>query len=263
MGVVELKHGMFAWTDLMAHDAPGSIDFYTGLFGWRADTFPTHPGHHYTLFFQGEHLIAGMGEATDEMKAGGAPPMWNSYILVDDVDATTARVRDLGGEVVMPPMDVLDSGRMSVIRDPSGGHVSLWQAGTHAGATFFNEPNALAWNELVTKDPMAARDFFTKLLGWDYQEMPMPGDWTYHVAMVGDRPNGGICNPPQVPDGVPPYWDVYFAVADVDAMAKRVVELGGRLHVEPMSISVGRFASAMDPQGAVFSLFRPNPPSGE
>ena len=257
MGAVELKHGMFAWVDLMAHDADTARDWYSKLFGWRPEVL--HPGAAYTLFFQGDDLIAGLGEASPEMKEQGAPAVWHSYVLVDDVDALAARVPELGGAVVMGPMDVMDAGRMCVVRDPSGGHVCLWQAGTHRGATFFNEPNALAWNELITRDPAAARTFFAELLGWSYDEMQIPDFGTYHVVKVGDRPNGGMCTPPGLPDFVPPYWDVYIAVDDVDAMAARAAEMGARILAGPMDISVGRYAGIRDPQGAVFSIFKPAP----
>jgi hypothetical protein len=56
--------------------------------------------------------------------------------------------------------------------------------------------------------------------------------------------------------GVPPHWMVYVAVDDIDAAARKVVELGGKVCVPPTTIPVGRFAVVNDPQGATFSLFQ-------
>ena len=230
---VELKHGHFAYVDLMAHDYAAALDFYARLFGWTTVEMPTDSGYRYAMFRQGDDDVAGIGEASDEMKAGGAPSMWTSYILVDDVDAVANRVTELGGTVAMPPMDVGTAGRMAIIQDPTAAAVSLWEARENRGSTLFNVPNSLAWNELITKDPLKARAFYDALLGW-----------------------GWICNPPAVPDHVPNYWDVYFAVEDVDATAARAVELGGQILVPPKDIGVGRFAGIIDAQGAGFSIFK-------
>lgn len=257
MPEVVLQHGMFGWTDLMSSDPEDARAFYHELFGWRAQGPPEHPGEGYTLFFQGEDLVAGMAAMPPEMRESGAPSVWISYIVVDGVDEVVERVPSLGGRVLRAAMDVGESGRMALIADPSGGQVALWQAGTHAGATLFNEPHAMAWNELQTRDTRAACNFFTELLGWSWDHMENPGVGTYHVCKVGDRPNGGVMTmPPNVPDQVPPYWTVYFAVEDVDAMTERARELGGKVWVEPMDIEVGRFSVVADRQGGGFTLFQ-------
>ena len=55
----------------------------------------------------------------------------------------------------------------------------------------------------------------------------------------------------------PPHWLHYVEAADVDASAKRVKELGGQIHMQPMDIpNIGRFAVATDPTGAAFALFK-------
>jgi predicted enzyme related to lactoylglutathione lyase len=59
---------------------------------------------------------------------------------------------------------------------------------------------------------------------------------------------------PEMPAEVPPYWGVYFAVGDTDATARRVVELGGTIMMPPRDIEPGRFAIAVDPTGAMFSV---------
>ena len=257
MPAVDLKHGMFAWTDLIAHDPSGANTFYGGLFGWIPAGLPDHPASAYTLFTIDGERVAGLTPMSEPMKAQGVPPMWVSYILVDDVDAVADRVEGLGGRVHLPPMDVVDSGRMSMFGDPSGGSVALWQAGTHQGAERFNEPGCMSWNELMTRDPLAARAFFAELLGWTFEEVDLGDRGTYHLIRVGDRPNGGIMAfPDEVPEDVPPFWDVYFAVDDVAESAARVASLGGQIIIPPTEIPMGTFAFASDPRGARFTLWR-------
>lgn len=257
MPAVDLSHGMLAWTDLIAHDPDGAKRFYADVFGWTPSSLPDHPASAYTLFLLDGDRVAGLTPMSQGMIDQGVPPMWVSYILVDDLEAVVARVEPLGGRVQLAPMDVMDSGRMSMISDPSGGSVCLWQAGTHTGAERFNEEGCMTWNELLTRDPDAARAFFSDLLGWGWDETDMGDQGIYHVAMVGDRPNAGVMHmPPHVPDHVPPVWDVLFAIDDVDGTAARIAELGGEILIPPTDTPVGRFAYVADPQGGRFTIYR-------
>lgn len=114
---------------------------------------------------------------------------------------------------------------------------------------------AFCWNELATTDAAGAKKFYTELLGWQLTEgdaAPM----VYSEIIVGDAHVGGIYQPtPEHGGNTPPHWMAYVAVDDVDASAKRVEELGGKLRVPPMDIpAVGRFCVITDPQGASLSL---------
>jgi predicted enzyme related to lactoylglutathione lyase len=114
----------------------------------------------------------------------------------------------------------------------------------------------ICWNELMTPNAQGAEKFYGELFGWKAKATPM-GDFTYHMLSAGGKDFGGIM-PMTGPmwQGVPPHWMMYVAVADVDAAAKKVVELGGKVCVPPTDIPVGRFAVVNDPQGATFSLFQ-------
>ena len=256
MSEVELKHGLFSWTDLAVPDPEAGKAFYSRLFGWEHDDKPAGEGMSYTIFTREGKDVAGLFAQPPEMSAQGAPPAWTSYVLVDDVDAVTSRATELGGNVVMPPADVMEAGRMAVIQDPTGAVVSLWQAGVFTGASAFNKPVSMTWNELYTRSAPEARDFYTALLGWTIEDQDVGGPQPYAVISVGDRPNGGVMPiTPEMGD-VPPHWMVYFAVDDVDRVASRVTELGGSVAVPPTDIGVGRFAVACDDQGATFTVFK-------
>ncbi len=112
------------------------------------------------------------------------------------------------------------------------------------------------WYELMTSDAEAARAFYEKVVGWNIVDSGLPG-MQYLIANVGDRGVAGLMNFPPEAQGTPPGWIGYIAVDDVDAMAQRVQEAGGAIHRPPADIpGVGRFSVVMDPQGAVFMLFK-------
>ena len=117
----------------------------------------------------------------------------------------------------------------------------------------YKQQGIFSWCELMTTDVAAAKAFYSSLFGWTLEDMEMPG-MTYTVLKVGDRPVGGLMHMPPEAGGMPPAWGTYVTVDDVDATARRVVELGGRMLVEPRDIpEVGRFCVIQDPQGAVIS----------
>ncbi len=126
--------------------------FYTGLFGWDTEDIPTPMGPAYTMASLGGKVVAGIAPQPPEMAEAGAPSMWNSYVMVEDLDAVCSAVAAAGGAVVMPAMDVMTQGRMAMVADPSGAVVGLWQPRDHQGADIFNAPGTLTWNELQTRD---------------------------------------------------------------------------------------------------------------
>ena len=123
----QYKPGQFNWVDLMSKDISTAKSFYGDLFGWRSDDQDTQGGPPYVCFSIDGKQIAGLGEMNDDMKASGMPPVWNTYINVEDLNATVAKVTELGGNIMMPPMQVVNAGHMAVAQDPSGAVFSLWQ----------------------------------------------------------------------------------------------------------------------------------------
>jgi predicted enzyme related to lactoylglutathione lyase len=240
------NHGQFSWVDLMAPDASAAKEFYGALFGWTHVDVPTDQGGVYTQFKSRDLLVAGLGEMSEEMKAGGMPAFWSSYITVEDADTIVATAEQLGGRVTMPVMQVMTAGRMAFLNDTEGAHFAIWEPGDHAGAGLVNEPVSFAWNELVTRDVEEAIAFYSALFGWEIkasEDAPVE----YYGIMNGDRINGGMLPwMPQMGD-IPPNWGVYFSVPDCDASVERVEALGGRLLVPPQDIHPGRFAVVADP----------------
>jgi predicted enzyme related to lactoylglutathione lyase len=118
----------------------------------------------------------------------------------------------------------------------------------------YTQHGAFSWCELMTSDVPAAIGFYSKLFGWTtevYDDAGMP----YNLIKVGGKEVGGIMKTPPEAQGMPPMWGIYVTVDDVDATAKKVGELGGKILYPPTDIpTVGRFCVIQDPQGAAISV---------
>jgi uncharacterized protein len=186
----------------------------------------------------------------------GQPPVWTTYVATDDADAVAARVEEAGGKVLAAPMDVMSYGRMAVFTDQAGAVFAVWQADQMGGGEVFNIPGALAWNELTTRDADGSKEFYPAVFGWKTKDIDMGDAGTYTEWMLDSKRIGGMM--PMVgdmwPADLPSHWMIYFAVADTDAAAAKVSELGGSVPVPPTDIPPGRFAVVADPHGAHFSI---------
>lgn len=256
-----LAHGIFGWVDLASPQPDAAADFYNKVLGWEAR--PADGGMPYTMFYSEGENVAGMGELTEEMAAGGMPSVWTSYIIVDDVDVALAKAIELGAKPIMEVLQVGDTGRMAFIIDPVGAAVGFWESGTHDGATTFNVPGALTWNELQCFDVPAAKAFYTELLGWETETNNF-GEMEYTLVKNDGRANGGMMDiTGMAPEGVPAYWASYFVVDDCDAVVDAAKANGGSVIMGPMDSEVGRMAAITDPFGAVFTVLHANQVDGQ
>jgi uncharacterized protein len=257
----QMKHatGNFCWFELGTSDQNAAKEFYTELFGWRYNdsTMPPEMGGVYTTWLKDDKDVGAMYLLGPEME--GFPPHWMLYVAVDSADETAAKIAELGGEVVMPPFDVMDYGRMAVFKDPTGATLSVWESKTHFGADLVNATGSACWGELATTDVKKAGAFYSSLFGWSLKEssdgMPYTEFSNQGQAIGGMMPMLG----PQFSDvpSIPPHWMVYFAVDDCDASAEQAKGLGAIMRHPPTDIpNAGRFAVIQDPQGATFSIFK-------
>jgi uncharacterized protein len=244
--------GTPCWVDLQTTDPDRARAFYGDLFGWKYDDQPMGDGNVYSMALKDGAPVAALTGQTPELVAAAAPPMWNTYLAVDDVDAATGRVPAAGGQVAMAPFDIPDAGRMSFVIDPAGAPVALWQAGRHFGSAVVNEHGALIWNELTVPDPTVALEFYQQVLGLTAQSQEY-GEGEYLTFAAGDRMVAGATTPRMA--GVPPHWHVYFGADHVTESAAQAAALGGTVLAGPMDTPAGPTATIRDPQGAVFSLF--------
>ncbi len=252
--VTSYAPGAPCWVDLMTSDPDSARAFYSDLFGWQLQVGPPESGYYTQAQLRGKP-VAGIG---GEPKPDEMPVAWTTYMATDDADATVKRILDNGGTITMAPMDVMDQGRMAIAIDPTGAVFGLWQAGMHLGAAVVNEPGAVCWNELGTRDLDAARRFYSAVFGYEWEDVDTgPEGPPYATFAVDGRPVGGAYRiPDQAPAELPPYWMVDFAVTDADATVARAQELGARVTMPATDTPYGRFASLIDPQGGAFSVIR-------
>jgi len=250
--------GSFCWIELASTDQNASRTFYSMLFGWTVTETPVGEGLTYTIFQQGGRDAAALHSMSGPNFPPGTPSHWLAYLAVEDADASAARVQASGGQVLAPPFDAADQGRMAICQDPLGGTFAVWQPRKHPGLGVTGEPGSLAWCQLNV--PMTGADkekgFYGGAFGWGFRDDPMAFGAAYTTWMAGSERRGGMMPMPPG-DAHPAHWLAYFASADVDASAARAIELGARAMVPPTDIpGVGRFAVIQDPQGAFFALVK-------
>jgi uncharacterized protein len=253
--------GRFCWADMTTTDPGAAKTFYSSLFGWEIEDMPLPEGGTYSMATVNGRRVGALSEQMEQERSQGIPPHWNVYVSVDDVDTYAKRAEAAGGTTLMAPFDVMDSGRMAVVADPTGAVFCMWQPKEDPGFGLINEPGAMDWNELLSGDPEKARAFYTELFDWKAESMAMgegPDAGEYTVFSLGETPVAGLMKTPEGME-MPPSWTVYYNVADADATAGRVTELGGQIYFGPHFMeTVGKFATCADPQGAVFAIIEPD-----
>jgi len=115
------QHGAFSWSELMTTDIEAAKVFYAKLFGWTLEDMPME-GMTYSVIKAGNKEVGGMMATPPE--AEGSPPMWGTYVTVDDVDRIARSALEMGAAVVVEPRDIPAVGRFCVIRDPQGASIS-------------------------------------------------------------------------------------------------------------------------------------------
>ena len=246
--------GTPCWVDLMTTDIEAARTFYGDLFGWEFDIGPAETGNYSSALIDGRRVAGIFTMDADH------PPVWSTYLATSDTDATSDDAVRAGGTVISPAMDVMDLGRMAVLKDPTGGTFGAWQAGTHFGFQVSNETGAVIWNELLTREYDAAREFYAAVFSYSYTDMGDAG-FQYSTVEVDGNTVGGIGTLPEgVPAEVPAHWRVYFAVDDADEAVAKAVSTGAEVIRPAMDMPYGRHADLADPQGAFFSVIKPGAP---
>lgn len=188
-----------------------------------------------------------------QQRERGIPTHWNHYIAVASTDDATAKAQSLGGTAMMAPFDVMDVGRMSIIKDPTGAMFCPWEPKKHFGAQLYGEVGTFCWFELNTNDPDASKEFYTKLFGWE-----IGGDANYTEWKSGGVSIGGMMKIQAEWGEVPPHWLGYVMVENVNESVEKAKALGGKVYVEPQDIpNMGRFAILADAQDGGFALYQP------
>jgi len=243
--------------DLATPDLEAAEGFYRELFGWEIPERPdsAQMGGYRRAILNGKDVAGAM-----PLMQEGQPPAWSTYVCVDDADAISRAIQENGGTMIAEPMAVSTFGRLAIFTDPEGAFFGIWEPADFAGAELVNEPGAFSWNELNTRDAGAAKEFYGRVFGWEFEDRETENADSYVICMVdGERVAGMLAMSDRVPSEVPPHWNTYFTVEDTEAAIGRVEAGGGTKVMGPMDVEVGRIAVVHDPWGAIFSVIRLNP----
>lgn len=253
---MEGEQGAFVWCELMTTDVAAAKSFYSGVVGWNILDVPM-PGMTYSLLRVGDTQIAGLMPLPKEAKEAGVRPVWVGYIRVGDTDAAAAKVQQLGGHLLGPPIDIPTVGRFAAVTDPQGALFNLFKPAMGGQRNVSAGPGNLGWHELHTNDWPLAFEFYAGMFGWEKGEtldMGLMGN--YQVFKIGGLAAGGMFNSPGAQ--ATRFWLYYFNVGDIDVAAKRVTDGGGTIAQGPSQVPGGNWIlQAADPQGAVFALSGP------
>jgi predicted enzyme related to lactoylglutathione lyase len=246
--------GAPCWFDLSSSDIERAKSFYGELFGWTTvDTGPEFGN--YNIASKGGADLCGMAGKMPGME--NVPDAWTTYLAVEDVEAAAEKVKAVGGQVMFEPMEIGDQGSMTVIADPSGAVVGLWQPNQRQGFELENEAGAPVWFELLSRDFPAATAFYREVLGVELADMDTGGEGpAYQTFRIGGHDHAGIMDAAEgiLPEGVPSHWNVYIGVDDTDATVAKAEDLGGSVLAPAADTPFGRFALLADPTGAAFAV---------
>jgi predicted enzyme related to lactoylglutathione lyase len=246
------SNGQFVWHELLTKDPKAAIAFYSEVVGWKTQPFE---GTDYVMWVASQGPLGGVMTLPAEAAKMGAPPHWISNVQVENVDATAALAKKLGGKVYKEPEDIPTVGRFAVIADPQGAAISIFKPVKEMEAHDASKPGEFCWGELMTSDSAAAVKFYGELFGWKVlEEMEMGPMGTYRIFGIGDKRFGGMMTvPPGAP--MPTAWLYYTETADLDGAIARASRHGAKVLNGPMEVPGGsRIAQLMDPQGVAFAL---------
>ncbi|ABY22599.1 glyoxalase/bleomycin resistance protein/dioxygenase superfamily [Renibacterium salmoninarum ATCC 33209] len=187
----------------------------------------------------------------------GYPDLWTTYLRSEDIDKTAELTTANGGQVIYPPMDVPEQGKMMLISAPDGSAVGVWEFGGHTGFQAHGETGTSSWHELHSRDYNAALPFYQAVFGWDYTTMGDSDEFRYSTVGEGDAAVAGLMDSSSfLPEGTPSNWEVYFSVENADQTLAEALALGAQV-VQPLEDTpFGRLGSLTDPTGALFKLIQ-------
>jgi predicted enzyme related to lactoylglutathione lyase len=243
--------GAPCWIDLTT-SAPGRArSFYALLFGWNAEE-PTPESGGYFNFSKDDIPVAG---CMASQPGSTRPGSWSVYLASDDATRTLDATVAQGGQVIVPATNVADLGTMAVVADPGGAGIGIWQSAGFHGFEVRGQPGTPTWFELHTRDYEIAVAFYREVFRWDSHVISDTPEFRLTTISDGESQLAGIMDATgYLPEGVPPYWEVYFAVENADRALATITGLGGSILKHAQDTPHGRLAAATDPTGASFKL---------
>ncbi len=252
-----MPQGSFVWYEHMTADVAKAKDFYTKVVGWSYDEMPMPgdaSGAHYNLITADGVQVAGMMAIPAGMEW---PTCWMGHIGVDDVDASAAQCKSLGGAVHREPSDIPGIGRFAVLADPQGAAFMIFKGSSDMPPGHDqSKAGHIGWHELMAGDMPKVWDFYAQMFGWTKgagHDMGPMGVYQLFHEKGGAIPIGGMMTKPaEVPVA---HWGYYFNIDSAEAGAERVKSAGGQVIMGPAEVPGPMYiVQALDPNGGHFGL---------
>jgi len=245
--------GKVVWHDLATSDAEGAKRFYGGLLGWTFTDDRTPEPRYITILHQGVP-IGGIIPLSDA-QARTFAPQWVSLLSVPDVDAAIAAGKASGATVSWGPRDLAERGRMALLTDPQGALVGIVTSSAGDPPDTSPTQGGWLWTEYWADSVDAAIDFYSRLAGYQRDEVSLQPGRTYTVLQRDGQPRAGVV--PISFRNVRPQWLPYVLAENPEAVAGRAEALGGQVLVPASSdLRDGSVAVVADPSGAPIVLQR-------
>jgi predicted enzyme related to lactoylglutathione lyase len=119
------------------------------------------------------------------------------------------------------------------------------------------ENGDFCWVDLMTTDVTKAKEFYSKIFNWAYQDMETPNG-PYTLSNISEGAVGGLSTlPPEMQEqGIPSYWASYVMVESADATVAKAQELGGKIVAPAFDVmDIGRMAAIAGPSGATLCIW--------
>lgn len=250
----EQQTGIPTWADMTVSDVDAVAQFFTDVLGWQVDAGNDEFGGYRMAMRDGMAVCglmadrgdgAGDGTSGDDGEPRPAGDRLNLYLATDDIDATLARVTELGGSIEHPAAEVGELGSMAFCRDPQGIRFGLWQAGSLGGFSAVDGEGLPTWFELRTPEPQAAAEFYGALTGVEFASQEVAGEPYLLCEHYGILP------------GEQGHWMLYLQVGAVAAATEEARSRGAEVVLAPQEFEYGTFADLRAPGGAPFGLLQP------
>ncbi|MDE0309690.1 MAG: VOC family protein [Acidiferrobacterales bacterium] len=248
------------WADVSVRDWTRAKAFYAAMFDWEFADQHFEGRTVYSLARldgpAGPHAsvaVAGLGPAMDP-DADDGPKSWRSYINVSDLASTLDKVDSARGQVIMPPMDVMDAGVMAVCKDSNGAVFSLWQPVHHTGHDRGNIPGMICWFELTSSDPQDSLEFYGSVFGWNADKRRSSTDEYSWIFTSGAKAVASMHSRLNETSGKA-LWLPFVRVASLSRTERICRELGGSVLFGPqLEAGIGVYAVVTDNERNMFGI---------
>ncbi len=246
--------GKMIWADLYTKNPAGEVQFYTGLFGWKAATVQRPSGATYIVLSADDVPVAGV-IMRDAPKGDTGQGRWINYLTVADVDKTVTAATALGGQVVHPARLLASRGTQALLTDSQGSLIGVLHSSTGDPDDLEPGMGTWAWAHLSARDPAAAAQFYHAVFGDEVAPDIRDGQVTsaYLLSSQGfvRASIGPIPNRPEAK----PEWLGFVRVANLDDAIAKATSLGAHVLLQPKSTEPqSRLAILADPADVAIGL---------